>query len=69
MNNDVPTEAIGVWESAVGKLKKVERRLGHEQFTPELRGELVEALNSVDDAWELHISSVRAWAAGGLGPR
>ena len=61
-STDVPTDTILIWETAAQALKKVERRLGHEPFTPAFRSELLAALTAVDDAWEEHIIKVRAWA-------
>jgi hypothetical protein len=60
--SDVPTEPIRIWETAVQALRKIERRLGHEPFTRDLRQELLAALTAVDDAWEEHVIQVRAWA-------
>ena len=61
-STDVPTDTIQIWETAAQALRKVERRLGHQQFTRDLRLELLAALSAVDDAWEEHIIQVRAWA-------
>jgi hypothetical protein len=60
--SDVPIETIRIWETEVHALRKIERRLGLEPFTRDLRLELLAALMAVDDAWEEHIINVRAWA-------
>jgi acyl-CoA reductase-like NAD-dependent aldehyde dehydrogenase len=60
---EVPTDSIQAWEWAVATLKKAERRMW-EGLTPDERAELLAALNDADDAWEEHISSVRAWVRG-----
>lgn len=61
MPSEVPVETIHIWEAAVARLKKAERRMPVGLSTAE-RTELLEALTAVDDAWEEHISRVRAWA-------
>jgi hypothetical protein len=49
---------------SVEVLRKLERRLGHGPFTPDVKADLLAALTAVDDAWEEHVMAVRSWAAG-----
>jgi uncharacterized protein Yka (UPF0111/DUF47 family) len=59
--SEVPTDTISIWETAVDHLRDVERNLGSRRLTPQERTDLLDALAAVDDAWEEHITAVRAW--------
>lgn len=62
MTSEVPSQVIRIWEDAVGRLRKIARRIGQGPVNQRERDELLAALTAVDDACEEHIIAVRVWA-------